>query len=250
MKASNNKKEEKIKKHIWLKILIVLLIIYLAIAIYKYIAISIMNNIGNSFSEQSYEIMFRHKTTDNNEESDKIINSNYLKIKNKAIEKTYTGDDLDKPNHIVYLDMDQKERYEITYDEENEKYILLSDVKSFGNEEEVEEYFKSYSDLNSFKSYAGVNKYKFGYKLNMALNPFVMINIFSKKVLVYVPFEYKVVYEYNNDYLLTKVALNNFNLNNSFEDTISYDYVPEHFENREISNPMKSDEYKVVVEKQ
>lgn len=102
---------------------------------------------------------------------------------------------------------------------------------------------KRIKNLESFKLQAGVNKNKLGYRINMALNPFIRVNIFSKKVVVHIPFNYKVAYEYNDDYLLTRVRIDNYNLKNSFEDNISYDYVPEHFNNREIKNPME--EYKV-----
>lgn len=240
IKKGNNTSPKK--KHLFIKVLVVILIIYLAISLYKFIALTVMNNIGNSFSEESYEIMFNHKSDNGTEEGSITTHSNYLKIKEKAVEKTYSGD-AEKPDHITYIDMDKKERYDISYNQEDEKYILDSDNNVFTTDEEKENYYEEYKNLESFKLHAGVNKNKLGYRINMALNPFIRVNIFSKKVVVHIPFNYKVAYEYNDDYLLTRVRIDNYNLKNSFEDNISYDYVPEHFNNREIKNPME--EYKV-----
>ena len=248
--VGKQKDEEKKKdntpskiKYKSLKIVIILLVIYLTIAIFKYISLTIMNNIGNSFNEESYNIMINNNA---NTGGKQITNYyNIIKIRNKVLEKYYYMDNYEKPYQIVYIDLDKNERYEITYSEEEGKYILTEDTKSIGNEVEIEELFNKYRNLNDFKSYAVVDKYSIVDKIKMSLNPFLLVNPFAKKIVITMPFNGKAVYEYNNDFLLSRVFIKYKDSEDSFEENISYDYVPDHFKNIEIENPMESGEYEI-----
>ena len=117
-----------------IKIIIVLLSIYLAISIYKFIALSIMNNIGSSFSESSYNIVIHQSSS----EFPEAFNTNILKVNNKVLEKSYSNNP-NRPNRVEYIDIEKRERYEIVLEEE--KYFLIGSTEDLGNEEEINNYF-------------------------------------------------------------------------------------------------------------
>ena len=223
------------KKYLFLKMLLFLLIIYFVISLYKFIALTIINNIGYSFNESSYNIMICQKSSEFPQE----FNTNILKVNNKVLEKS--GSSKDKPHRVEYLDLENKERYELVL--EDDEYILIGDARDLGNEEDINNYFNSYANLQYFRSIAGNNKYSFSDKLKMSVNPFILVNIFSKKVTIINPFNVKAIYEYNNDCLLNHTIIKNTQTGNIYETTISYDYVQEHFENLIIENPLNSNEY-------
>lgn len=223
------------KKFLFLKMLLFLLIIYFSISIYKFIALTIMNNIGNSFNENSYSITISQKSSEFPQE----FNTNILKVNNKVLEKS--GSSNDKPHSLEYLDLENKERYELVL--EDDEYILIGDARDLGNEEDINNYFNSYANSQYFRDIAGNNKYSFGDKIKIAINPFIIVNFFSKKITIVKPFNIKATYEYNNDYLLNHSIIKNLQNGTVSETTISYDYVQDHFENQVIENPLNSNEY-------
>ena len=237
-KQNDTSSPDSKKKHIVFKIIFLLLIIYFVISIYKFIALTIMNNIGYGFNENSYNIMMQSTSTDFGNGP----HINILKIGNKLIEESYTNNS-EQPYHIEYIDFEKRERCEVVL--EDGKYVLVGDTKTIGNEEEINKYFNFYANSNYFRDITGTNKSSFTEKMKMALTPFSTINIFSKRITIVEPFKAKVIYEYNNDYLLNHTIIKNLQTGNVYETTISYDYVQDHFINREINNPITNNEYNV-----
>lgn len=232
--SNKTKKDYKV-----IKIIIVLLIIYLAISIYKFIALSIMNKIGSDFSETSYNIMIHRSSSEFSE----AFNNNILKVNNKVLEKSYSSNP-NRPHRVEYIDIEKRERYEIVL--EDEKYFLIGSTEDLGNEEEINNYFNSFENSNYFRDIAGNYKYSFSEKLKMSFNPFSIVNIFSKRITIIDPFKTKAVYEYNNDYLLIHTTIKDLQTEKIYETTISYDYVQEHFANQKIENPLNSGEYGTI----
>ena len=227
------------KNYIAIKVIIVLLIIYLAISMYKFIALSIMNNIGSSFSESSYNIVIHQSSS----EFPEAFNTNILKVNNKVLEKSYSNNP-NRPNRVEYIDIEKRERYEIVLEEE--KYFLIGSTEDLGNEEEINNYFDSFENSNYFRDIAGNYKYSFSEKLKMSFSPFSIVNIFTKRITIIDPFKAKAIYEYNNDYLLTHTIIKDLQTEKTYETNISYDYVQGHFTNQKIENPLNSGEYGTI----
>ena len=83
-------------------------------------------------------------------------------------------------------------------------------------------------------------------RLLNSINPFIFVNPFTNTVILIAPFNVTMKYEYNNDYLISRIVTKVWGTNRGSEWIYSYDYVPGHFENREITNPIDSVEYEIV----
>ena len=244
-----NKSQEDIKpkkKHIFLKVIMVICIIYFTICIIKFILLTRQVLITNSINEENYSI---HKFIVNTDDAfpDKSLYINMLieKIDNKYIMKIYnTIDALGNPSIITYMELDNKKAYQLDFNGKTNKYVVSNIVVGF-SEEKKEEFFKDYNSSNALKESSKMN-FIIGERLLNSIDPFLFINPFNKTITKIVPFKTIVEYDYNEDYLMSRIFMRDFLTDKKSEWSISYDYVPEHFENKKIENPLTSGEYEIV----
>ena len=249
---TNNKENVKVinkesnKKHKILKVIAIIIIIYFVVFAFKFILLTRHEIIIDSFSENNYTIMESIINHDDTlPENPSYINVNITKIGNKYIETQYNTQDCSgNPSRITYVELDKKTSYQMTYDKSLNKYILDDGLKGY-TEEEKDVYFKNLEDSNPVKNLSNMNK-SIKLRLLNSINPFIFLNPFTNTILCIAPFNGIYKYEYNNDYLISRILINIWGTNRNSEWTFSYDYVPGHFENREIINPVVSGEYEIV----
>ena len=244
-----NKPQEDVKpkkKHIFLKVIIIICIIYFIICVIKLILLTRQVLITNSINEKNY---FIHKLIVNTDDAlpDKTlyINMYIEKNDNRYIMKIYnTIDGLGKPGNITYMELDNKKAYQLDLDGKTNKYVVSNIVEGY-SEEKKEEFFKFYNSSDALKESSQMNKNIIERLLN-SIDLFLFINPFNKTITKIVPFKTIAEYDYNEDYLTSRIFMKDFLTDKKSEWSISYDYVPEHFENKKIENPLTSGEYEIL----
>lgn len=252
-KEQPNKKEnvkvinkESNKKHKILKVIAIIIIIYFVVFAFKFILFTRHELIIDSFSENNYTIMESIINHDDTlPENPSYINVNITKIGNRYIETQYNTQDCSgNPSRITYIELDKKVSYQMIYDQNINKYVIDDGLIAY-SEEEKNEYFNNLEDSNPIKNLSNMNK-NIKTRLLNSINPFVFVNPFTNTIICIAPFNGTYKYEYNNNYLISRIFINVWGTSRSSEWTFSYDYVPGHFENREITNPINSGEYDII----
>jgi transcriptional regulator with XRE-family HTH domain len=233
------------KKHIILKIIITISIIYFIICVTKFILLTRQVLITNSINEENYSVhKFIVNTDDAFPDKSLYINMFIEKIDNKYIMKIYnTIDALGNPSIITYMELDNKKAYQLDLDGKTNKYVVSNIVEGY-SEERKEEFFKDYNSSEALKESSKMN-FIIGERLLNSIDPFLLINPFNKTITKIVPFKTIAEYNYNEDYLMSRIFMNDLLTDKKSEWSISYDYVPEHFENKKIENPLTSGEYEI-----
>lgn len=247
LKIENDVNAKPKRKYKVLKVIAIILIIYLLVVIIKFILLTKQAMIANSFSETNFSIMesiiiYDDAFTENNPS---YVNVNITQIENKYIETQYnTKDFMGNPSNITYVELDKKTAYEMIYDKDLNKYVLDDALKEY-TEKEKTEYLLNHEGSNPIKNLSSMNK-DIRIRLLNSINPLLFVNPFTNTVLLISPFNVIMKYEYNNDYLISRIVTKVWGTNRGSEWIYSYDYVPGHFENREITNPIESGEYEIV----
>ena len=242
-----NKLQEDIKKkHIFLKVIMVIFIIYFIICVLKFILLTRQVLITNSINEDNYLI---HKLIVNTDDAfpDKTLYINMFieKNDNRYIMKIYnTIDGLGNPANITYMELDNKKAYQLDFNGKTNKYVVSNIVEGF-SEEKKEEFFRFYNSSDALKESSQMN-FIIGERLLNSIDSFLFINPFNKTITKIVPFKTIVEYDYNEDYLISRIFMKDLLTDKKSEWSISYDYVPEHFENKKIENPLTSGEYEIA----
>ena len=244
-----NKLQEDIKpkkKHIFLKVIMVIFIIYFIICVLKFILLTRQVLITNSINEDNYLI---HKLIVNTDDAfpDKTLYINMFieKNDNRYIMKIYnTIDGLGNPANITYMELDNKKAYQLDFNGKTNKYVVSNIVEGF-SEEKKEDFFRFYNSSDALKESSQMN-FIIGERLLNSIDPFFFINPFNKTITKIVPFKTIVEYDYNEDSLISRIFMKDLLTDKKSEWSISYDYVPEHFENKKIENPLTSGEYEIA----
>ena len=244
-----NKPQEDVKpkkKHIFLKVIIIICIIYFIICVTKFILLTRQVLITNSINEENYSIhKFIVNTDDAFPDKSLYINMFIEKIDNRYIMKIYnTIDALGNPSIITYMELDNKKAYQLDLDGNTNKYVVSNIVEEY-SEEKKEEFFKDYNSSKALKESSKMN-FIIGERLLNSIDPFLFINPFNKTITKIVPFKTIAEYDYNEDYLMSRIFIKDLLTDKKSEWSISYDYVPEHFENKKIENPLTSGEYEIL----
>lgn len=245
-KETKPQEDEKTKKrNIFFKILMVICIIYFIICVIKFILLTRQVLITNSINEENYSIhKFIVNTDDAFPDKSLYINMFIEKIDNKYIMKIYnTIDALGNPSIITYMELDNKKAYQLDFSGEIKKYVVSNIVEGY-SEERKEEFFKDYNYSEALKESSKMN-FIIGERLLNSIDPFLFINPFNKTITKIVPFKTIAEYNYNEDYLTSRIFIKDLLTDKKSEWSISYDYVPEHFENKKIENPLTSGEYEI-----
>ena len=243
-----NKPQEDVKpkkKHIFLKVIIIICIIYFIICVTKFILLTRQVLITNSINEENYSIhKFIVNTDDAFPDKSLYINMFIEKIDNRYIMKIYnTLDALGNPSIITYMELDNKKAYQLDLDGNTNKYVMSNIIEGY-SEEKKEEFFKDYNSSEALKESSKMN-FIIGERLLNSIDPFLFINPFNKTITKIVPFKTIAEYDYNEDYLMSRIFIKDLLTDKKSEWSISYDYVPEHFENKKIENPLTSGEYEI-----
>ncbi len=233
------------KRNIFLKILMVICIIYSIICVTKFILLTRQVLITNSINEENYSIhKFIVNTDDAFPDKSLYINMFIEKIDNRYIMKIYnTLDVLGNPSIITYMELDNKKAYQLDLDGNTNKYVVSNIIEGY-SEERKEEFFKDYNSSEALKESSKMN-FIIGERLLNSIDPFLFINPFNKTITKIVPFKTIAEYNYNEDYLTSRTFIKDLLTDKKSEWSISYDYVPEHFENKKIENPLTSGEYEI-----
>lgn len=246
---TSSKKSKTHKKHPILKFLLVILIIYLLICIYKFIALYRYYKIADSFSEENYS-MFECFSYNN----ENMLYHSTTKIGNKILETTqspikdeYTPCDAEGniiPHRFEIKDWDKNIVYELVYNYEDGTYVY-SDMRP--NAESEDDFIENYlcKNKNLIKEYT-ISQIPSDFKsiFLASINPLYNVVVHSNTIYIkYLEAENKLTL--SEDGLLTGIYLKTeFNGNTSV--TISYDYVPGHFTGREIKDPIETYNLNVV----
>ena len=244
-----NKPQEDVKpkkRNIFLKILMVICIIYSIICVTKFILLTRQVLITNSINEENYSIhKFIVDTDDAFPDKSLYINMFIEKIDNRYIMKIYnTIDAFENPSIITYMELDNKKAYQLDLDGKTNKYVVSNIVEGY-SEERKEEFFKDYNSSEALKESSKMN-FIIGERLLNSIDPFLFINPFNKTITKIAPFKTIAEYDYNEDYLMSRIFMKDLLTDKKSEWSISYDYVPDHFKNRKIENPLTSGEYEIL----
>lgn len=242
----NTSKEKKNYKHIILKILLILLLMYFLICLYKFIALYRFYLIANSFSEENYSMISNTNYSNNFGKNDSC--SFYTtKIGNMLLQKTYSFDEAEPlldseehtlPYHIEYTDYIQNISYELIYNEEEDKYFYNKTESNY-----------DYSDYNFIKENT-LNYIPSSFKdiFISAINPQCLVSVVNREIIVFNLLQNsKMKIQLNNDYLVECVNAK-FEYDGQMSIRFSYDYVPGHFEKRQITNPIEKYKDMVIYE--
>ena len=250
LEESNNEEENKDhienmhpgvrRRYAILKLLFYILIIYLAISLFKFILLARHKFIVNSFNEENFRIMQTIVTHDDTlSENPSYLTVIREKVGNKFIMYQYNSKDTSKkPTSITYCDIDAKKFYLMTLDAKTKKYMLY-DGLSQTTDEEKENIFEYYGSTKPIKELSSIS-------LSNSLNPLVFVNPFTKTIIAISPFNGAYRYEYNKDYLISRIVINQWGSNRNAEWVLSYDYVLDHFKDKTIENPLEKYEYEIV----
>lgn len=246
--SENNSKPKKSHKRIALKILLVLFIIYFLICLYKFIGLYRFYLIANSFSEENYW-MISNNNYSNNFGTNDSWSFCTKKVENILLKETYNFEEPEPlvdsegytiPYHIEYTDFDKNICYELIYSENEKKYLYIDNAETD---------YKNYNSYNYIKEntldYIPSN---FKDRLLMSINPQWLVSIFNREITFFdIMHNSKAKINLNNDYLIE-------NLNTKFEYegqmsiTFSYDYVPGHFKENRITDPLEKYKDMIIYE--
>lgn len=216
-----------------LKFFLILLIIYLAICVCKFIIIYKNYKLANSFSENNYTYFLTYKQNGNT-----IGEFTTTKIDDNLLEKSINLNDTSKePNNFHYKDFTNKLYYTISYEESNDRYIVYDETVAL-NEDELNTLFNSDNEIKKITLDYIPSDFK-----NIfleSLNPMYFVS--SKNITIYTSNGTTKIH-LTNDGLLEKIQLKTKD-NNTVEAIYSYDYVPAHFKDKKLINPFEDEKYK------
>ena len=231
-----------------LKPILIVLLIYLLICTYKFIAMYRFYLIASSFSEENYKIMKEIKTSSNI-----FYRITTTKIGNKILQESYSPENKEPikdknentlPYNIEYTDTDKKISYWLNYDKDKNMYIYHDRKKEMTNNKEKEELFKNKNIIKEDT----LNIIPSGFKeiFIASIDPrYYYVSIQNRQIRNYSfanNVERKI--QLNKDYLIE-------NINHKFKDNgetatfhYDYDYVQDHF--KEMQDPQEKYNDKIL----
>lgn len=249
-KPLDNNKQKKHKHKTLLKTTLIILLLYLLICTYKFITFYKFYLIANSFKEEDY-IISQEITAKQNPLSritttkigNKILQESYP-AKNEEAIKDKDGNTL--PYSIEYTDTDKKINYYLNYDKDKNIYTYHDRKKDAINDEETEKLFENENIIKE-GTLANIPS-NFKEIFLAAIDPryyYVSISNRQYKSISFAD-DLTIKVKLNNDYLVESVNIK-FEDNrgtNTFE--YNYDYVQDHFKEREIQDPQEKYKDKIL----
>ena len=222
------------KKFSILKLILYIIIIYLLIILFKLYVI-VTDTFGTYYNNpENYSIT----TTFQKQEKTFInyVKEEIIKSGNIFIKREYDMDILqENPVKITYIDFEKRSIDILNYSTEHRKYIVSDGLYGL-KKDEKDELLNKYKSGEPLKE-ACMLPTTVDKVLLEAVNPCVIVNPFSNKKIVIIPFDktYRYVYdEYNQLSEYTIIDKKNGNQVLQME----YDYDQTHFNNYKIENPL------------
>ena len=220
------------KKKLCLKILIIFVLIYLFISIYKIIGLTRFYLVANSFNEENYwmtECINIFSKSENGKSNYSVI-----KIGNK-IKLSTSSNNTDIPYDIEEINLDEKTATIYHYDYDTGTYTSENRLDDFTSEQEIEEFFNKYSQNYIKEDTLSLIPSDAKSILLNSLNPFFNISLIKNEIRYnYVWDKTKIKICLSHDCLVKRYYLKNECEN--YEEIIdfNYDYVQEHFNDKKI----------------
>lgn len=224
------------KKHIILKIILAILIVYLLICLYKFIVLFRFYKIADSFSEENYHIG-QFYSIDEHEPLEFSI----TKVGSRRVEESRSPlDSIEEPYGIYYLDTDKKVRYDLVYNEEKGLYEYVDYIEGAKVINETDEVLKMPDDVREMT--LSIIPSSFKQILISSLLPNYHVSAKNREINMNVR-GMKIRITLSNDYLIQS-----YDRITEFDGTLkvnfSYDYVQDHF--TDIEDPLET--YKDRIE--
>ena len=217
-------------------ILSIILLIYVITIGYKFIGLTVLYNIANSFSENNYWMSKEEEVHSLVNNTHLYLNTDIQRENNTYLKQIYASDkqfeSYANPNMMLYINSDKNIVYELDYNKETDQYIYSK------LDTDTNEYFETndikVETLNSMPTN----------RLLFSLN---ILNIVSLKdrYIKSVSFEDGIKstkYIYIDDVGLLDNIIENSNYVSRYT-SYSYDYVQDHFKDN-ILNPTEDDDFK------
>lgn len=233
-------KNKNVRKRI-IQLLIIIVALYLMIFAYKCISLTKIYLYANSFDEKNYFMFQSFEDTNGNVTTSQVTK----KIGNIIIYETIPFR-AERPNHIEYINLEDKTDYELIYNQSDGKYTYKNRLDDFISEDETKEYFDNLINNNQIKNMTlSCIPNNFMSIITQALNPFCRVSPFKNKIENYlINDNIKVRIYLTNDGLVERYDMKS-EYGNDLSMKFSYDYVQEHFENYEEIEPLE--EYKDII---
>lgn len=217
-------------------ILSIILLIYVITIGYKFIGLTVLYNIANSFSENNYWMSKEEEVHSLVNNTHLYLNTDIQRENNTYLKQIYASDkqfeSYANPNMMLYINSDKNIVYELDYNKETDQYIYSK------LDTDTNEYFETndikVETLNSMPTN----------RLLFSLN---ILNIVSLKdrYIKSVSFEDGIKstkYIYIDDVGLLDNIIEKSNYVSRYT-SYSYDYVQDHFKDN-ILNPTEDDDFK------
>lgn len=230
-------------KKIILKILLIVFLIYLLTCIYKFIALYRFYLIANSFSEENYSMGYTVKNSNNFGLNDSC--SFYTtKVGDIILKQTYSFDEPDPivnsegnilPYIIEYSDLSKNICYELFYDRNESKYFYRDTAEH--------DYYNNYNFVKENTLDHIPSNFKEIFL--MSINPEYFVSIFRREIRGFdIINNARTRVILNTDYLIESLDAK-FEYEGNMQINFSYDYVPGHFKDDRIKDPLE--EYKDMI---
>lgn len=245
-----DKKYQKRHRKSELKIAGIIVLIYLLICLYKFVAFTRFYLIANSFSEEKYSQTLISTVSQLSHHEQRF---NSIRVGNQKLVISYSDMITDEngnifPFEIDFTDFEKRICYRLNYDEKRKGYVYRDWKEDMISEEEVDSLFE---DKNMIKEDTlGVIPSDFKEIFLASIDPrYYYVSIKNRQYKTWSfanDFQMKV--QLNEDCLLETVNYKS-EYDGSIRNSYSYDYVPEHFGD-EIKDPIERGIYTTLEEEE
>lgn len=250
VESKNENTNAKIKKkHPILKTMIIILVIYFLICVYKFIALFRFYKIADSFSEENYsmyretkrngEIIFEYSTK---KIGNKIINESTNSFAGEEALVNEFGETI--PYDIEYIDQDKDICFKLTHLDDMDKWLYGDRRENAETEEDWNNIMCR--DINLIKDFTlDLIPSDFKEILLYSINPFSSVSITKREICVNNLNKFKLRILLTQDCLIERYTWQS-EFDGSMDINLSYNYVPEHFVGKEIENPIEKYKDKIL----
>lgn len=228
-----------------LKVVVILVLIYLLICVYKFVAFYRFYLIANSFSEENYS-QYCSLTTLNHVYNENI-SFDTTRVGNQKMVTSFDYKEANPiPYEIEFTDFEKRICYKLHYDEERKGYVYRDRKEDMISEEEIEGLFREENIVKENTLSAIPSGFK---EIFLAsIDPRYYYVSIKNRQFRGISFEndLKMKVQLNNDYLVESID-QKFEYGGMVHWNYNYDYVPGHFGD-EIRDPVERGIYTILEE--
>lgn len=252
LKNENNIEENKTpkkKKHTLLKIILIILLIYFLFFLYKFIVLFRYYKIADSFSEENYWMIYETKQS-----GETIFEHSTTKIGNIIINEStnsFAGEDALTnengeviPYDIEYIDQNKDICYKLTHLDDIDAFQYYDKRQNALNEEEWNQIMCR--DINLIKDNTlDLIPSNFKEIFIFSIHPFCQVSLSRNEIYINHFNKSKIRILLNNDCLVERYTFQT-EFDGDIDMTFSYDYVPGHFTDKKVQNPIEKYNLQVI----